>query len=85
MFVIGSPQAARELSSDLVSQVKAVRSAIETLSNELKALGGSYQDEGYEEMQMTVRNVANATLSAMEPVSAVCKKLRQYADILERS
>lgn len=85
MFVAGSPQAARDLSSDLVSQMKTIRAAIETLNKDLKNLGGSYRDEGYEEMMATVRAVASSTLKAMEPVSNVCKSLRRYAEILENS
>ncbi len=85
MFVEGSPQAARELSSDLVAQMKAIRASLESINSDLRNLGGSFQDEGYEELSAMVRSVANATLKAMEPVSNVCKSLRRYAEILENS
>ena len=85
MFVKGSPSAARELSEDLKNQVRRLTTEIGDLNNALKALGGTYQDQGYEERSQTVRRVAQTTMDAMEPVSSVCKCLNAYAEILERS
>lgn len=85
MFVKGSASAARELSDDLKNQMRQLITEIGDLNNALKALGGTYQDEGYEEMVQTVKQVSKITMDAMEPVSGVCKCLNAYASILERS
>ncbi len=85
MFVKGSSTAARELAEDLKSQVGRLITEIGDLNNSLKALGGTYQDDGYEEIGQAVRQVSQTTMDAMEPVSSVCKCLNAYADILDRS
>ncbi|OUQ21548.1 hypothetical protein B5E84_02150 [Lachnoclostridium sp. An14] len=82
--VIGSPEEARELSRDLKTQMQALCSEISMMESNLKSLGGSFQDAGYQDVEDTVKAVFKETMAAMEPVSEVCKSLNEYAAILDR-
>lgn len=85
MFIKGSSTAARELSSDLVTELRTIAALTNDIGQDLRQLQATFQDEGFEDMNQIVTAVAKATIEAAEPISAVCKKLNRYAEILDQA
>lgn len=84
MQVIGSAEEARALAKGIKVRTQSIVESTKDISTKLNALGGSYRDSGFAELQEIVNKVTNSILSHKDDVIGVMGGLQKYAELLER-
>lgn len=84
MQVIGSAEEARGLSQGIVTRTRTVFELANTMRGNLNALQGSFQDEGFSELNDIVMKIYQSINSHLEDVKSLQVALDAYAEVLER-
>lgn len=84
MQVIGSAAEARGLSQGIVTKTRAIFELTNTIRGNLNTLQGSFQDEGFSELNDVVMKIYNSINSHLEDVKSLQTALDAYAEVLER-
>ncbi len=84
MQVIGSAEEARALAKGIKVRTQSIVESTQDIGTKLNALGGSYRDSGFAELQEIVNKVTNSILSHKDDIIGVMGGLQKYAELLER-
>lgn len=84
MQVIGSAEEARALAKGLKVRTQTIADSAKDISIKLSALGGSYRDSGFAELEEIVNSVIKSILSHKIDIINVSNALDHYAEVLER-
>ena len=85
MQVIGSANEARNLSTRLKNNVKMIKNASFEEERDLKRLGSTFKDDGFDEMRSIVEEIIKALSDSIDDIAGVCLALNKYADILDEN
>ncbi|HBN86464.1 MAG TPA: hypothetical protein DDZ89_21815 [Clostridiales bacterium] len=77
-----SPQAIIELLRSINNNIKQINGLGETLSSGLKALGSTFQDDGYKTIQGYIAKTKNQVSEAVPDMKKVMENLAEYAQLV---
>lgn len=84
MQVIGSAEEARGLSQAIVTRTRTVFELTNGIKGSLNSLQGSFQDEGFNELEDIVMKVYQSINAHLDDVKSLQGALHAYAEVLER-
>jgi hypothetical protein len=79
------PEAIIDLTRNINNCIKQINTLGETLSSQLKKLGSTFQDEGYQIIQGYISKTQNKVADAVPDMKTVMERLVEYAEFLKKS
>ena len=74
-----------ELLRDINKCIKQINGLGDTLSSQLKALGSSFQDDGYQTVQGYITKTQSKVSEAVPDMKTVMEHLAEYAELILES
>lgn len=82
--IITNPVVLVQLAKDLAVDLKNIKDANETMSDDLKSLGASFQDDDYGKVSGCVNKIQGLINEALPEVKTVADKLIMQADLIKK-
>ena len=84
MLILGNAEEARGLARALLVETKSIYELTRNIDEQLKKLGSSFQDEGYNEYHEVVLQIYQSINTHLEDIQSLQTAINEYANVLEK-